>query len=179
VLILWFNLQLIQPISEIKSFRELAIREGFEGLRHGTGIIIVGIDARWTLPKRVNEALKHYFTNFENISTWFYECQAAFTGRGRVHSNAGLNPELRVLFFRLAELSRSTAQAVFVFDGPRRPRIKRGKAVRAYPHWLTSRFTQLAKVFGFHCHTVYRTTTFVSQKKLLITARLLVKLKLN
>jgi hypothetical protein len=41
-----FDLQLIQPFSEIKSFREIAIREGFEGLRHGTGIIIVGIDAR-------------------------------------------------------------------------------------------------------------------------------------
>ena len=43
-----FNLQLIQPISEIKSFRELAIREGFEKFRHGTGIVIVGVDARWT-----------------------------------------------------------------------------------------------------------------------------------
>jgi len=41
-----FNLQLIQPISEIKSFRELAIREGFEKFRHGTGIVIVGVDAR-------------------------------------------------------------------------------------------------------------------------------------
>jgi hypothetical protein len=46
LLVLIFNLQLIQPISELKSFRELAIREGFEGLRHGTGIIVVGIDAR-------------------------------------------------------------------------------------------------------------------------------------
>ena len=73
---------------------------------------------------------------------------------GRVHAHAGLNPELRVLFFRLAELSRSTVQAVFVFDGPRRPTIKRGKAVRTHPHWLTSRFAQLVRAFGFHCHTV-------------------------
>ena len=36
-----------------------------------------------------------------NISTWFYECQAAFSGCSRVHSNAGLNPALRVLFFLL------------------------------------------------------------------------------
>ena len=41
-----FNLQLVKPISKIKSFRELAIREGFEDLRHGTGIVVVGIDAR-------------------------------------------------------------------------------------------------------------------------------------
>jgi hypothetical protein len=41
-----FNLQLIKPHSEIRSFRELAIREGFEDLRHGTGIVVVGVDAR-------------------------------------------------------------------------------------------------------------------------------------
>ena len=50
------------------------------------------------------------------------------------------------------ELSRSTAQAVFVFDGPRCPEIKRRKV--AVPHWLTSRFAQLVRAFGFHCHTV-------------------------
>ena len=46
LLMLIFNLQLLKPISKIKSFRELAIREGFEDLRHGTGIVVVGIDAR-------------------------------------------------------------------------------------------------------------------------------------
>ena len=46
LLMLISNLQLIQPTSEIKSIRELAIREGFEDLRHGTGIVVVGIDAR-------------------------------------------------------------------------------------------------------------------------------------
>ena len=53
-------------------------------------------------------------------SIWFYECQAALSGgNGHVHAHAGQNPELRVLFFRLAELSRSTVQAIFIFDGPR------------------------------------------------------------
>ena len=46
LLVLIFNLQLIKPISKIKSFRELAIREGFEDLQHGTGIVVVGVDAR-------------------------------------------------------------------------------------------------------------------------------------
>ena len=44
--ILIFKLQLIKPLSKIKSFRELAIQEGFEDLRHGTGIVVVGVDAR-------------------------------------------------------------------------------------------------------------------------------------
>jgi hypothetical protein len=46
LMLIFFNLQLIKPISKIKSFRELAIREGFEDLRHGTGIVVVGVDAR-------------------------------------------------------------------------------------------------------------------------------------
>ena len=46
LLILIFNLQLMKPISKIKSFKELAIREGFEDLRHGTGIVVIGVDAR-------------------------------------------------------------------------------------------------------------------------------------
>ena len=128
----------------------------------------------------LNKSFTHYFINLGNISTWFYECQAAFSGRGHVHSHAGLNPELWALFFRLADLSRSTSQAIFVFDGPRRPKIKRGKAVRAHPHWLTSRFTQLVKAFGFHCHTVcgfLGTTLFC--RILPLTPRLPVKPKLN
>ena len=97
----------------------------------------------------------------DNISTWFYECQAALSGgNGHIHAHAGLNPELRVLFFRLAELSRSTVQAVFVFDGPSRPKIKCGKAVRTHPHWLISRFEQLVRAFGFHCHNVCGVTVF-------------------
>ena len=93
--VLIFNLQLIQPICEIF---QLAIWEGFEVLRHGTGIIVVGIDARWALPWQL---LKHYFINLGSTSTGFYECQAAFTCCGCVYFNAGLNPELWALFFNL------------------------------------------------------------------------------
>jgi len=46
LIMLIFNMQVVQPLSEIKSLRELAIREGFEGLRHGTGIVVIGVDAR-------------------------------------------------------------------------------------------------------------------------------------
>ena len=110
-------------------------------------------------------------------SIWFYECQAALSGgNGHVHAHASQNPELWVLFFRLAELSRSTVQAVFVFDGPRRPKIKRGKAVRTHPHWLISQFKQLVRAFGFHCHDVGGIAVCICMI-LLIKTRLLVKLK--
>lgn len=86
-------------------------------------------------------------------STWFYECQI-FSSRGRQHLHAGQNPELRTLFYRLAALSRLPISAVFVFDGVHRPKTKRGKAVRTFPHWLSTSFRKLAEAYGFYCHTV-------------------------
>lgn len=62
--------------------------------------------------------LTHLFT-----STWFYECQV-FSSKGRQHLQAGQNPELRVLFYRLAALSRLPISAVFVFDGVHHPKKK-------------------------------------------------------
>jgi Holliday junction resolvase YEN1 len=41
-----------------------------------------------------------------------------------------------------------------VFDGVHRPNTKRGKAVRTFPHWLTTSFKRLAEAYGFYCHTV-------------------------
>ena len=63
-----------------------------------------------------------------STSTWFYECQV-FSSRGHQHLQAGQNPELCILFYRLAALSRLPISAVFVFDGIHRPKTKRGKAV--------------------------------------------------
>ena len=111
--------------------------------------MVIGIDARSTNYCYI--ILSDYLINFS--SSWFYECQV-FSSRGRQHLQAGQNPELRVLFYRLAALSRLPITAVFVFDGDRRPKIKRGKAVRIFPHWLTTSFRKLAEAFGFYCHTV-------------------------
>lgn len=41
-----------------------------------------------------------------------------------------------------------------MFDGDRRPNTKRGKAIRTFPHWLTTSFRRLAEAYGFYCHTV-------------------------
>ncbi|PPR07281.1 hypothetical protein CVT26_012441 [Gymnopilus dilepis] len=111
------------------SLIEIAVREGFEIRRHGTGQIVIGVD----------------------VSPLFYASQAVFNNRS--HANAGQNPELRALFFRLTWLSRSGAIVVLVFDGPGRPGEKRNRHVRTIPHWLTRLFKELALAFGFYCHT--------------------------
>src|SRR5438034_7725968 len=55
-----------------------------------------------------------------DISIWLFQVQA---GRG------GVNPDLRVLFYRLVRLVALPIHPIFVFDGPHRPPYKRGKAV--------------------------------------------------
>ena len=66
----------------------------------------------------------------------------------------GQNPELRVLFYQLVTLSWLPISAVFVFDGTHRPKTKRGKAIRTFPHWLLTSFRKLAEAYGFYCHMV-------------------------
>ncbi|KAF9541910.1 PIN domain-like protein [Agrocybe pediades] len=121
-------------ISEISTCRtEIATREGYMEKRHNTGTVNVGVDA----------------------STWFYAAQGAFSSahRRNAHAQVGANPELRCLVYRLAWLSRSGVNAVFVFDGPNRPKMKRGKAVRAMPHWLTEAFQDFISAYGFYSYT--------------------------
>lgn len=86
-------------------------------------------------------------------SIWLNQTQAVFNHRG-LHAQAGENPELRVLYYRLARLLRLSVTAIFVFDGPKRPARKRGKQVRTKPHWLTEGFKELVAAFGFHSHLV-------------------------
>ncbi|KAF8956168.1 PIN domain-like protein [Flammula alnicola] len=122
--------KVLSPAVQRRYFPEIAVREGFEGKRHDTGVIVLGIDA----------------------SAWFFQCQTAFGCHPR-HSQAGQNPELKALFYRLAWLSRSPTSVLFVFDGPGRPKMKRGKHVRSPPHWMTRKFRELAEGFGFYCRT--------------------------
>ncbi|RDB19153.1 Flap endonuclease GEN 1 [Hypsizygus marmoreus] len=118
------------PAAQTRSLSETAVREGFESRKHDTGFLVVGVDA----------------------STWLYECQAALNVRGRTHSRAGQNPELRTLFQRLSILSRIPVSLVFVFDGPARPTSKCNKHVYSTPHWLTSYFREFIEAFGFYVH---------------------------
>ncbi|KAM6491705.1 PIN domain-like protein [Amanita muscaria] len=87
-------------------------------------------------------------TNYSSI--WIRQSQAVFFKPG--HATAGENPELRTLFFKLSWLLSACILPTFVFDGPLRPSIKRGKNVIAAPHWLTDDFQRLINAFGFYSH---------------------------
>ena len=80
------------------------------------------------------------------------ECQAVF--HSPRHAQMGENPELRALFYRLANLLRMCVIPVFIFDGPGRPSRKRGKIVLSKEHWLTMRFKEFIEAFGFFSHDV-------------------------
>jgi Holliday junction resolvase YEN1 len=60
------------------------------------------------------------------------------------------------LFFKLCHLLKTCTLPIFVFDGPLRPSVKRGKAVRHAPSWIEGRFKLLIDAFGFYCHQVWR-----------------------
>jgi hypothetical protein len=79
------------------------------------------------------------------------QCQQAFHVG---HAQAGENPELRTLFYKLARLHRSLVDVILVFDGPKRPSVKRGKHVVKTMPWLTQRLVEFASTFGFPSYVV-------------------------
>lgn len=87
------------------------------------------------------------------FSIWFNQIQVSVNQQG-LHTQLGPQAELRALFGRLAHLAKIPVTPVFVFDGPSRPKIKRGKQVGVIPHWLTQRFVELVEAFGFIAHMV-------------------------
>jgi Holliday junction resolvase YEN1 len=70
-------------------------------------------------------------------------------------NSRGANPELRLLFFRVASLSKLPLLPLFVFDGLERPKVKRGsKLGKAGSHGLTDGFKKLLDVFGMEWRMV-------------------------
>ncbi|KAJ7473395.1 PIN domain-like protein [Mycena latifolia] len=120
---------ILEPVSQARSFKQLCVEEGFQANRRNQGVVIIGVDA----------------------SVWMIQCQAVFWHAR--HAQAGRNPELRTLFYKLVHLNASGAVAVFVFDGPNRPSIKRNTQVVKKPHWLTTDFQKLIALFGFYSYT--------------------------
>ncbi|KAK2464530.1 hypothetical protein APHAL10511_003509, partial [Amanita phalloides] len=118
---------LLKPSAEDSSLMELTLREGFIKNSRGNHTVIYGIDI-----------------------IWMHETQAAF--HKPMHAQSGRNPELRTLFFKLARMLNSCAVPVFVFDGPGRPLMKRGRHVMEMPHWLKADFERLINAFGFYSH---------------------------
>ena len=73
-------------------------------------------------------------------------------GRG---TRAGENPALRILFYRLCRLLTLPIIPVFVFDGPDRPKVKRGVNVKTgKSHWLSSLFKKFIETFVFFWYMV-------------------------
>lgn len=74
-----------------------------------------------------------------DVSIWCFQCAAAVGGE---------NPALRTFYHRLCRLRNFGIQAIFVFDGPDRPAIKRGKVRADGDQHLEYR--ELINLFGFH-----------------------------
>ncbi|KAF8125271.1 PIN domain-like protein [Boletus edulis] len=87
-----------------RSLTEFAANEGFQSGVGASGVklLTVRVDA----------------------SVWMHSVCPVFRYN---HAGAGANPELCTLFYRLAALLSIPLHAVFIFDGPARPRKKRQK----------------------------------------------------
>jgi len=80
-----------------------------------------------------------------DASIWFFHA---------AYGKEGENPELRTLFFRCSRLMSMPLLPLFVFDGPKRPSVKRGKKVSGNAHWLTTGMKNIIVAFGFEWRTV-------------------------
>ncbi|KAF8150533.1 PIN domain-like protein [Mycena galopus ATCC 62051] len=109
----------LEPIEQKVSLPHLAVMTGFIGNSTETRAFRVGIDA----------------------SGWIY--------RTLYRHGSTESPELVALFSRCSRLFRLPFIPVFVFDGPGRPSLKRGKLVRGNNHGLVGPFQQMLDGFGF------------------------------
>ncbi|KAI0282757.1 PIN domain-like protein, partial [Russula aff. rugulosa BPL654] len=75
-----------------------------------------------------------------DASIWFFHA---------AHGREGENPELRTLFFRCARLMSVPFLPLFIFDGPKRPKVKRGKRISGEKHWLVDSMKGMIEAFGY------------------------------
>jgi Holliday junction resolvase YEN1 len=80
-----------------------------------------------------------------DASIWFFHA---------AHGKEGENPELRTLFFRCCRLMHTPFLPLFVFDGPKRPDVKRGKRIGKEAHWMTGGMKNIIEAFGYEWRTV-------------------------
>lgn len=85
------------------------------------------------------------------VSLWLFAVQAVFHVN---HARAGPEPELRTLFFKLALLASLPIIPIFLFDGPQRPSVKRGRKVIRNGNWLEKRVKDFIEAHGLSWHTV-------------------------
>ncbi|KAF9055227.1 PIN domain-like protein [Hymenopellis radicata] len=118
----------LQSTARLVSLHEMSAIEGFVAQRRERGCIIMGIDA----------------------CLWI---QQILHGRNMQHLHKGSNPEMKELFRRLSKLLNYAVVPVFVFDGPDRPKFKRGRKVVHSPGSLVEGFQELIEAFGFYSLT--------------------------
>lgn len=80
-----------------------------------------------------------------DASIWFFHAE---------YGREGENPVLRTLFFRCATLMHSPFLPLFVFDGPKRPDVKRGKKINRTNHKLIPGMKAIVESFGFEWRMV-------------------------
>ncbi|KAF6743093.1 PIN domain-like protein [Ephemerocybe angulata] len=87
-----------------------------------------------------------------DMGTYMDECVASTKSKG-IHSAFAGASALRPFFFRLCALLNKAANFVFVYDGPERPEVKRGKKVQRHRKlWWVKPTQLLIESFGFCIH---------------------------
>ena len=132
------------------------MQEGFCKSPHEGRPLRIGVDARYVVffHRTSHKALT------DQLSIWLNQVMAASRSKFARQSR---QPEIRSVNKRLLSLSATGCSAIFVWDGPRRPRFKRGKRVLTRQHWLVSEFKQLSEHYGFKNHTVRSQSRLVVQ----------------
>lgn len=64
------------------------------------------------------------------------------------------NPALKIFFYQLCQFSMAPVTLIFVFDGPQRPAIKRGKRVVHHPTRIVEHVKKLITAFGYYFYEV-------------------------
>ncbi|KAB5585431.1 DNA repair endonuclease rad2 [Coniochaeta sp. 2T2.1] len=107
----------------------------------------IGEGQRKSLAKLAVEHLERTGRPFRlaiDISIWSFQVQAA---------QGGTNPAIRTLFYRLVRLLGHSIQPLFVFDGPNKPKFKRGKRSTGNGSVASmAMMKRLIRLFGFTVH---------------------------
>ncbi|KAJ7771089.1 PIN domain-like protein [Mycena maculata] len=131
--------EIVKSVAQTRSLLNLATIDGFQTDNRGLRTFVVGIDVRYLLSS--TGFPMQYLLAF---SIQIYACLAAHNG-----DQVGA---LETLFYQLCNLSRAPVTAVFVFDGPGRPNIKRGVHFTHRSTWLIAQLKVLITAFGYHYH---------------------------
>lgn len=124
-------MQVLKGASVKRSLAAIALDDGFDANPDGARGLRIGIDASiWIV----------------HATNW-----VANSKDGR---DVGENPELRTILFKCTKLMQLPFLPLFVFDGPLRPRVKRGKVITRTPHWIVAATQDILKALGIEFRTV-------------------------